>query len=111
MIHALGPLRSINRVFTAVDVLPGREQSIAMNRADEIIAAFSQRVRYLREKSGVSQERFAIDAGLDRSYYSKIERGVANPTLRQIALIAEGLELPVEKLFKPPSSRNVVKKK
>ncbi len=73
-----------------------------MDEADEIMAAFAERVRALREASGMSQERFAIEATIDRSYYGKIERGEANPTLRQIALIAITLGKPVDRLFKAP---------
>ncbi len=71
-----------------------------MDETDEIVANFSGKVRSLREKSGASQERFALDAGIDRSYYGKIERNQANPTLRQLIAISRELGVPLEKLFK-----------
>jgi len=61
--------------------------------------AFGQAVRELRRRRGVSQERLALDHGIDRKYVSGIERGVANPTLAIILQIAEGLDLPPSALF------------
>ena len=38
-------------------------------------------IRRLRVERGVSQEVFAVDAGVDRTYMSQIERRLENPTL------------------------------
>jgi transcriptional regulator with XRE-family HTH domain len=48
-------------------------------------------IRTLREEAGYSQESFARHAGLDRSYYGAIERGVFNLTFESLIRIAEGL--------------------
>ena len=37
-------------------------------------------VRKLRVRRGLSQEALAVDAGVDRSYVGRIERGIENPT-------------------------------
>ena len=37
-------------------------------------------VRKLRVRYGLSQEALAVDAGVDRSYVGRIERGIENPT-------------------------------
>jgi len=39
----------------------------------------------------MSQEAFALKCGLDRTYVSGIERGLRNPTLEVIAVLATGL--------------------
>lgn len=91
----------IYRVSIAVEFLPWQEDYRGMeDETDKIVTLFSERVRALREKSGASQEKFALDAGIDRSYYGKIERNQANPTLRQLIAISRELGIPLEKLFK-----------
>lgn len=60
---------------------------------------FGQRVRTLRKEKGLSQEAFAERCGLDRTYISGIERGVRNPTLEVIMVIAAGLKVPLSALF------------
>ncbi len=49
--------------------------------------------------SGMSQEAFADKCGLDRTYISGIERGVRNPTLEVINVIASGLQIELKDLF------------
>lgn len=57
------------------------------------------RIRELRRETGLSQEAFADKCGLDRTYVSGIERGVRNPTLEVISVLAAGLEIEISKLF------------
>ena len=47
------------------------------------------RVKTLRLELGISQEAMALEAGIDRTYASQIERGVSNPSLRVICAVAE----------------------
>lgn len=49
----------------------------------------AQRVKTLRTELGLSQETMALEAGIDRTYASQIERGVSNPSLRVICAVAE----------------------
>jgi transcriptional regulator with XRE-family HTH domain len=78
------------------------EDSTGMDKKyDEIIETFGMRVREMREEYGYSQEAFAQEAGIDRSYYGRIERGNANLTLKQIAAIAERLGISIPELFEP----------
>ena len=53
--------------------------------------AFGTVVRETRLACGLSQEALAHAAGLDRSYFSKIERGLSQPTLFAILNIAQAL--------------------
>ena len=50
-------------------------------------------VRRLRERAGYSQESFADVCHLHRNYIGAVERGETNITLRNIEVIARGLEL------------------
>jgi len=47
----------------------------------QVAAAFSQVLRIARRQRGVSQERLAESAEMDRTYPSLMERGLRHPTL------------------------------
>lgn len=72
---------------------------ICMERLKDITLRFGQRVKTLRLQAGLSQEAFADKCGLDRTYISGIERGVRNPTLEVIGVIADGLGIELKILF------------
>lgn len=56
-------------------------------------------VRELRERAGHSQERLSGECGFDRTYISRVERGIINPTVSRLWRIAEALETPLSKLM------------
>ena len=56
-------------------------------------------MRNLRVAKGLSQEEFAAQCGLDRTYISGVERGRRNISLRNIELVAEGLGVKISDLF------------
>jgi transcriptional regulator with XRE-family HTH domain len=56
-------------------------------------------VRALRQAQGLTQEDLAERCGLFRTYMSRIETGVANPTLTMIHALATSLGVPVAALF------------
>ena len=60
---------------------------------------FGRRVRYLRESRHFTQEELAYRAGVHVTYLSGIERGVRNPSLRNIRAIALALDIPLSELF------------
>lgn len=57
----------------------------------DIRKVFGRKVRELREKLDLSQEAFADEIGLHRTYISGVERGVRNPTITVVEKIARGL--------------------
>lgn len=57
-------------------------------------------VRELREKAGHSQERLSGECGFDRTYISRVERGIINPTVSRLWKIADVLETPLSQLMK-----------
>ena len=65
-----------------------------------IISRFAKRIRELRVKAGYSQEKFALEINMDRTYYSSVEAGRRNISLRNIKKIADGLGVTLEELFK-----------
>lgn len=66
---------------------------------NEYLIAFGQRIRELRQVTGLSQEKFALTIGMDRTYYASVESGKRNISLINIKKIADGLNLSVSKLF------------
>ncbi len=62
-------------------------------------AAFGDALRELRGKRGVSQETVALEAGLNRGYYSGVERGVRNVSLTNITKIAHALGVPASEVL------------
>ena len=60
---------------------------------------FGERVRALRKAKGFSQEDFALEVGLDRTYMGGVERGERNLALLNIRKIAAGLHISVSYLL------------
>jgi len=60
---------------------------------------FGGKVKALRKLMGESQEAFADRCGFARSYMSRVERGLANPSLDAIEALAKALKVPVQDLF------------
>ncbi|WP_425991704.1 helix-turn-helix domain-containing protein [Afipia sp. DC4300-2b1] len=61
-------------------------------------------VRKLRVRRALSQEALAVDAGVDRSYVGRIERGVENPTVETLERLAVALDIPVTELLAVPKA-------
>jgi transcriptional regulator with XRE-family HTH domain len=55
-------------------------------------------IRQLRERSGLSQEVVAHNAGLTVSAYARIERGEANPTWTTVTRVAQALGVTLSEL-------------
>lgn len=66
----------------------------------ELQFALSNNLRELRVQKGLSQERLALEAGVDRTLVSKIERVIANPTLEVLTRLAIALDVTVPRLLK-----------
>ena len=66
----------------------------------DIRIALGQRIKELRLETGLSQEKFALSIGMDRSYYASIESGKRNVSICNIKKIADGLNVSLEDLFK-----------
>ena len=56
-------------------------------------------LRELREEQGLSQQDFAFECDMDRTYYGGIERGERNPSLKNILKICKALKISTEELF------------
>lgn len=70
-----------------------------MRQNKTIQQKFGNRVRKLRKDKGWSQEEFADECGLHRTYIGAIERGERNVSLNNIHAIAKALGISVKELF------------
>ncbi|MDM7942562.1 MAG: helix-turn-helix transcriptional regulator [Hydrogenophaga sp.] len=58
-------------------------------------------LKLARRSQGVAQERLALDADVDRTVVSKIERCVGNPSLDTLLKLANRLDTTVSELLAP----------
>lgn len=56
-------------------------------------------IRATRHESGLTQEKVALAAGLDRSFYVEVETGKHSLTVERLFAIADALEVPVTRLL------------
>ena len=73
---------------------------------DAYQSAFGQHIRHLRRLQGSTQEEVADRAGFHVTYLSGIERGLRNPSLRNIRAIARALDVNTADLFVFESERD-----
>ena len=67
--------------------------------SEEALQALGEAIRARRsEINNLSQEGLADLAGMHRTYVSEIERGLRNPSYRNLVKLATALELPLSKL-------------
>jgi transcriptional regulator with XRE-family HTH domain len=71
------------------------------NHSKKLLASIT---KVERKRLGLSQEAFADACGIDRTYASQIERGIANPSLEVLCRIADALEISLTDLLSKHSS-------
>lgn len=72
--------------------------------AMDVRAIIGWNVRHLRVAKGLSQERLALETGIDRSYIGRVERGSENVTVATLEAVAAVLEVEVAALFAKPEN-------
>lgn len=60
---------------------------------------FAGNLRQRRKAMGMSQEALALQAGVDRTFVSQIERGIGNPSLQTMARLANTLSIELAALL------------
>ncbi len=65
----------------------------------DIKEILGKRIKFLRNKIGVSQEELADRAGIDRTYITSVECGKRNIAIVNIEKIAKALGVTLAKLF------------
>jgi len=64
----------------------------------------ARNIRRLRVGRGLSQETLAVDAGIDRTYVSRLERGLENPSVAVLEKLAIALKASIPDLFVVPAT-------
>ena len=57
------------------------------------------RIKLLRKKNNLSQEKLAFNSGLDRTYISSVENGNRNISIENIRKITEALSVTIKDFF------------
>ena len=70
-----------------------------MSKRDPLHVEFGTVLRSVRHEKGLSQERLALECGLDRTFISMMERGRRQPTLSSIFSLAKALSIRPSKLL------------
>jgi transcriptional regulator with XRE-family HTH domain len=65
-------------------------------------ALVARNLRRLRVCKGLSQEVLAVDAQIDRTYVSRLERGLENPTVAVLERLAEAIDAEIVEFFTIP---------
>jgi len=72
----------------------------SMNNAiDDVYKIIGERIRKLRKARGLSQERLAERAGIDRSHMGFIEQGRRQPTIATLHKLTKTLNVSLSELF------------
>jgi transcriptional regulator with XRE-family HTH domain len=71
-----------------------------MDKGGDVSKKLGKRLKMAREDKGLSQEKLAFNAGLNRAYIGYIERGERNPSIKTMGKIAKALKIPLYELFK-----------
>jgi transcriptional regulator with XRE-family HTH domain len=56
-------------------------------------------LKNIRKSQNIAQEKLALEAGVDRTFVSKIERGIGNPSLEVLLRLANRLGVSVADLL------------
>lgn len=65
----------------------------------DVVQLLGANVRRHRQLKKMTQEQLALEAGMERSYVSDLERGTRNPTVRALGRLAHALDVRPEALL------------
>lgn len=66
----------------------------------------AKNLRLMRKRRGMTQEELAARSGLSPRHIQKLEAGEVNVTLRTVALLANALQVDLQKLFSTAASKD-----
>ncbi len=66
---------------------------------EEVKADIAVNLKNIRKSQNIAQEKLALEAGVDRTFVSKIERGVGNPSLEVLLRLSNRLGVSVADLL------------
>ena len=66
----------------------------------EINKFFGKKISEIRKEKGFSQEKLALEANIDRTYISDIEKGNRNISLEILDKLSKTLNIHISQIFK-----------
>jgi ribosome-binding protein aMBF1 (putative translation factor) len=91
--------------YSSIAYKPQRGYGARLRKEQTISERFGQAVKAVREAQGISQEKLAELAEIDRTYVSMIERGKRHPTLEVASRIAIALSLRLSEIIRQAEDR------
>jgi transcriptional regulator with XRE-family HTH domain len=67
---------------------------------ENVAVRFGKRLRYLREKAGMSQGDLSHNFGIDRGHVSDLENGKKKVGLSMLETLADGFGITISELMK-----------
>lgn len=67
----------------------------------DVVQLLGENVRHYRKLKGMTQEQLALEAEMERSYVSDLERGTRNPSVRALGRLAQALGIEPHQLLAP----------
>ena len=67
----------------------------------DVVQLLGENVRHYRKLKGMTQEQLAVEAGMERSYVSDLERGTRNPSVLALGRLANALGIDPSVLLLP----------
>ncbi|MDD4527074.1 MAG: helix-turn-helix transcriptional regulator [Candidatus Margulisbacteria bacterium] len=64
------------------------------------IKKIGENITFLRKSKNMSCEKLAYSIGISKSFLGYVEKGLTNPTVETLYLIADGLDCEIVELFK-----------
>ncbi len=66
---------------------------------EQLYKLLGKRIKFLREKQGLTQEKLAEKCGISLDYLGKIEVNINKPGLKTIIKISNALKIPIKSVF------------
>lgn len=89
----------IIRCFIVRELLQLKLKGGSNSMSNSIQQKYGIVIKELRNSTGLSQEKFALQIGMDRTYYASVESGKRNISIQNIEKIANGLAIPISDIF------------
>lgn len=74
--------------------------NLSKKRQHRVLVALGTTIREVRKSKGISQEKLALKAEVDRAYVGRVERGDNNAALLTLHRLAQALDLTLAKLMR-----------
>ena len=88
-----GELVGADRADQPISTIAGRRHTGSHHPGMDVVQLLGENVRYYRKLKGMTQEQLALEAEMERSYVSDLERGQRNPSVRALGRLAAALNV------------------